>query len=127
MLIVLRASLVEDGEVPERHIGDNQINGVVTKALGFLEARNLNIRVGIKVLEDFSGQLIQFHAYQSRVPGNALRHEPEKEPCPGGRLQNTTAPETELFRHLPHGGNDIAIGVVGVECGFLSGGPFLLG
>ena len=124
---VLWALFVRNPEITEGNIGNHKVEGVVPHALRVLEPRHLNVGIRIELAENPPGKRIQFNADETGTAGKTFRHEAEEKPGTRRRLKHPPTTEPELFRHAPHGADDLAVGIVRVERGLFGGVPFLSG
>lgn len=127
LFAVLRSVLVEYGEIPEWNIGNHEVGVAIAYPLRFFKAGHLDIRIRIEFLKNTACHRVQFDADEIRTSSQRLRHEAKKKPGSGRGFDDPPASETELFHHAPHGLNNVAGGIEGIQRRVFGCIPFLFG
>ena len=109
-LLILR---IVDRVVPEGHVADSQVEEVVGQ-VRILESLHVHRSVRIEVLQQPTGELVEFYGSTLGPLRCALRLEPEEGAAAGRRFQHAPALEAQPFDGLPHclddrGGREVCV------------------
>ena len=112
--LILSKGYVAHGEVEE------------VLSVGGFKAGHGNIRLGIELLCDSTGNTVQLHAVEPAA-FHALRQHTEEVAHAHAGLQNVAGLEAHVLHRVVNGADNGGAGVVGVEGGGTGGGIFLRG
>ena len=113
-----RICLIENAIVAERHITDCQIH-VIVREHSLFKALHTNVRIGIEVLCNISGDVIQLH-HGEALDINIRRHSSGEVTYTGGGFHNSPALESHSFQAVIDSTNNAYFSIVGIQHGSFS-------
>ena len=120
--IQLAVGFVVDLILTKRYIADDKV--IEVTPVGSLKAAYCDVRLGIELLCDAPGNMVQLHAVQTAV-SHFLRQHTEEIAHTHRRLQNISGLKSHTAHRFIDGLNDRRAGVMSIEGGASGGGIFL--
>ena len=120
----LVVSPVVDLILSKGHVADGKVEEI--PPVGGFKARHGNVRLGVKLLGNASGDAVQLHTVQA-ASLHLLREKSEKVSDAHGRLQNVAGLEAHVSNGFIDCLDNRGTGVVGVQRGGAGSGVFLRG
>ena len=117
-------SPVADLILSKRYVAHGEVEEVLS--VGGFKAGHGNIRLGIELLCNFTGNTVQLHAVEPAA-FHALRQHTEEVAHAHAGLQNIAGLEAHVLHRVVNGADNGGAGVVGIEGRGTGGGIFLRG